>query len=779
MRFFGRPTLTKKTIIFTTIGLLLGITLFSFLGLGAVNEATENMLEDRVTTASLVADYLDETLEIIKNEIEHTAELIETNGFNGDSIKHVEDLSDLFSRLSVYAHRIHFIDDTGEVIWSRPGGGNTDGFHVSMYPSIIEALQTGEIVVSGLVLSPDTEIPVVLITAPVDGGHQSPSRALIVAIDIVKSSIGGFVQPIRLGQTGYTEVVDQNGIVVVRTDPGPTLAPFEKSDHSGRFAELIAAGKPTRGLCHTCHEPIQKVERRDVLAFVPVSAAKWGVVIRQSEEEALFPVYELRRNLFLSGAGLVLAILLSVVIVTHSLTNRLRSLSIASQHIADGDLGTPIQMKGNDEVSDLAQTFDNMRAKLKLSHDDLEQRTKELSSLLSVSEILTTLSDLSNIGNAVTNALNKTLEILKRNSWSILLWDEEKQMLCYWEESKPVEDKAKQDCCRLGEGISGRAAELNRTIVLKDISRDARVSGADLSLGKGVRAFASTPLRSKEKLLGVLNIASSDTRKFSREDVHFLEGVARQVAIALENARLHQEVQYKEEIRGELLNELLSIQEEERKRIAQELHDETSQVLASLNARLEAASKLLPTDATEVKELIRNAQAQSITLLEDIHKLIYELRPTLLDDLGLVAATRWLLENTLEASGINVNFQSAGRKKRLSPPLETALFRVIQEASSNIIKHSESKNVFVIITFKRNSVVVSVSDDGKGFNVADALAAKDRPRGLGLLGMKERVERFQGKFAVKSGHGRGTEVYIDIPTNTGDDNGKDKGITGR
>ncbi|NIN35698.1 MAG: hypothetical protein GTO60_11675, partial [Gammaproteobacteria bacterium] len=208
----------------------------------------------RVTTASLVADYLDETLEIIKNEVENTAGLIAASGFNIDSIKHVEDLSDLFSRLSVYAHSIHLMDNTGDVIWSQPGGGITDGFHVSMYPSIVEALQTGETVVSGLVLLPDTEIPVVLIIAPVDVGRRNVSRALIVAIDIVKSSIGGFIQPIRLGQTGYAEVVDQNGVVVVRTDPGPALAPFEKSDHSGHFAELIAAGKPTRGLCHTCHE---------------------------------------------------------------------------------------------------------------------------------------------------------------------------------------------------------------------------------------------------------------------------------------------------------------------------------------------------------------------------------------------------------------------------------------------------------------------------------------------------------------------------------------------
>ncbi|MFQ5996853.1 MAG: sensor histidine kinase, partial [Dehalococcoidales bacterium] len=206
------------------------------------------------------------------------------------------------------------------------------------------------------------------------------------------------------------------------------------------------------------------------------------------------------------------------------------------------------------------------------------------------------------------------------------------------------------------------------------------------------------------------------------------------------------------------------IQEEERKRIARELHDETSQVLASLSASLEAITEMLPTNTDKIKALLKNAQGLSVTLIDEIHRLIYELRPTLLDDLGLVAATRWLAENTLETTGVAVNFETTGKERRLPSQLETTLFRVIQEAISNIAKHAHARNVSLMLHFRRNVIGVSIKDDGSGFDVEEAIRAKDRPRGLGLLGMKERVELFHGTFAIRSHPGGGTEIDIEIPT---------------
>jgi signal transduction histidine kinase len=213
------------------------------------------------------------------------------------------------------------------------------------------------------------------------------------------------------------------------------------------------------------------------------------------------------------------------------------------------------------------------------------------------------------------------------------------------------------------------------------------------------------------------------------------------------------------------LHEIFSVQEEERRRIARELHDETSQSLASLAASLEAVASTLPPNADEAKTTLRKAQALSIGILDEIHKLIYELRPTLLDDLGLVAATRWLAERNLTTAGITVKLKTAGREKRLPPQLETTLFRVTQEVTSNIARHAQAKNVSISLYFKKKIIEVHITDNGRGFDVAEAISSKDRPRGLGLLGMKERVELINGTLSIRSHPGGGTRIDIKIPLN--------------
>jgi len=157
-------------------------------------------------------------------------------------------------------------------------------------------------------------------------------------------------------------------------------------------------------------------------------------------------------------------------------------------------------------------------------------------------------------------------------------------------------------------------------------------------------------------------------------------------------------------------------------------------------------------------------QTMSISILDEMHRLIYELRPALLDDLGLVAATRWLAEKNLKTVGVGINFRVIGRERRLPSQLETTLFRVIQEAITNIIRHANAKRASIILHFTKGTVRVNIKDNGAGFDVEEAISTKNRPRGLGLLGMKERVELFNGNFSIRSSPGEGTEIRIKIPT---------------
>ena len=398
---------------------------------------------------------------------------------------------------------------------------------------------------------------------------------------------------------------------------------------------------------------------------------------------------------------------------------------------------------------------------------DLELKIAEAHrKILALNTITGVVSQSLDLDTVLRNALNKTLEIMEANIGGILLLDEEKNILYYRVHKGLTAEYAKKAYYRPGEGIVGIVAQSGKPILSEDIVTDLRVSQFDIINTEKPRAFASIPLRSKDKVLGVINIVSTGGHRFTAEDVDILSSISTQIAIAIEKASLHQEVQRQDEVRGELLNELFSIQEEERKRIARELHDETSQMLASLTAILEGAAGMLPPTADNIKAILRKAQSLSINTLDEIHKLIYELRPTLLDDLGLVEATRWLADNNLRTAGIKVSIKITGRKKRLSPRLEAALFRTIQEAVYNIAKHAQAKKTSISLHFKKNIITVLIRDDGKGFDVDEAISSKKRPRSLGLLGMKERVELVDGTLNIRSNPGgEYTEIDIEIPLN--------------
>ncbi len=407
----------------------------------------------------------------------------------------------------------------------------------------------------------------------------------------------------------------------------------------------------------------------------------------------------------------------------------------------------------------------------KVPYKELEQRTRELAAFLAVSEVLAAVPDLTDQDEALGRALDKTLEITGQELGAIMLLNEKTKMLgCRVYRGFPRQHIAAFRT-KVGEGFAGKVAETGEVQMTDDMTSDPRTLRPESAIEDNLRAFISVPLRAEGKILGTLNIASRNGHKFSPGEVRLLEGIGRQIAAAVENARLYQKVR-ENKVRQELLQETFSIQEEERRRIARELHDETSQVLATLSTNLEVAMGMLPSGTDEVRKVLKKTQALSTNILEETHKLIYQLRPTLLDDLGLVPATRWLIDSTLNDAGINVDFKLLGRERRLATKIETVIFRVVQEIVANITRHARAKNVEVRLFFRRGTMGVRIIDDGRGFDVTEALTSKERPRGLGLLGMQERVELINGTFHIVSHPGGGgTTVEIEIPSK-GENDGK-------
>ncbi|MBP7687191.1 MAG: sensor histidine kinase [Thermoflexales bacterium] len=218
--------------------------------------------------------------------------------------------------------------------------------------------------------------------------------------------------------------------------------------------------------------------------------------------------------------------------------------------------------------------------------------------------------------------------------------------------------------------------------------------------------------------------------------------------------------QRREAQRGDLLRQVVSAQESERQRIARELHDETGQALTAIGLGLRGVSNTLRVDIDRAAANLRQLEGLVAHSLNELQRLIADLRPSHLDDLGLPAALRWYANEVQARVPLPIQVEVSGDQQPIEPVMKTTLFRVAQEAVTNVIKHAEAKAVKITLTYNAECVCLRVEDNGRGF---DATAARVQRPAWGLLGMEERATLLGGKFKLKSQPGQGTHVEVTIP----------------
>jgi two-component system, NarL family, sensor histidine kinase DegS len=206
--------------------------------------------------------------------------------------------------------------------------------------------------------------------------------------------------------------------------------------------------------------------------------------------------------------------------------------------------------------------------------------------------------------------------------------------------------------------------------------------------------------------------------------------------------------------------QVFQIIEEERMRIARDMHDGPAQSMANLVLQAEILERLIQRDPAMVVRELHDFKDGVRGVLDDTRRLIFDLRPMTLDDLGLVPTLRKFVKEFGERSGIATSLRVVGEEARLSGSLEPTLFRIVQEALNNARKHAHASNVEVIVTFQPSFVSAVVRDDGVGMDVASTEAGLDATRHLGLISMRERAELERGRLEIRSEPGHGTEVRI-------------------
>ena len=312
-----------------------------------------------------------------------------------------------------------------------------------------------------------------------------------------------------------------------------------------------------------------------------------------------------------------------------------------------------------------------------------------------------------------------------------------------------------------GVGLPGRVFASGKPAWIIDVTKDSNFPRAQLAEDIGVKAGFAFPLLSGERVLGVMEFFATQSAEPDRDMMEVMEKVGIQLGRAVERQWAEEEIQSSNERLRKLYRRLEMVREEERTRVAREVHDELAQILTALklelsllDKKLVVANPPLSNDTQMMLELINNS-------IQAVKKIAMDLRPPILDDLGLHEAIEWQGQEFEKRTGIHFKFETSKDSVELDIDRSTTIFRIFQETLTNVIRHANAKNIIVQLTGKDNTLTLSVKDDGIGISpeqVSDI-------RSLGLLGIRERALVWNGNVDILGVHNQGTTVTIDIQRN--------------
>jgi signal transduction histidine kinase len=448
-------------------------------------------------------------------------------------------------------------------------------------------------------------------------------------------------------------------------------------------------------------------------------------------------------TLLATFTGLVFAWMLTWV-----LTRPILSITRVAQMAERGDLSHRAPVWANDEIGQLGLAFNAMiesmaqaRRELETSNIQLRRRNQELALLY---ELAGLACQPANLQVLLDRALEQMLRITPAHAGFIALRRAPGQPL----EPVTLINLAPQEIPAGTLEIAGHSR-----------GEDAQGEGAK-GQGEPTSQEILAPIQTQDEVEGLLALFATPGAPFGPADQALAEAVCSALSIALQNARLWDELKKKEASRAKLLAKVVAAQEEERQRISRELHDETGQSLTTLLVQLKVLENL--DDPQEVRQRIFDLRALTSQALEEVRRLALDLRPAALDDLGLVAATEGFVAEHARVEGLQIHFNAQHfGEDRLPRDMETVLYRIIQEAMTNIIRHAHARQAWIELARDQEGILLAIRDDGCGFD-PQAVSASSH-LGMGLLGMQERAELIGATFILRSAPGQGTEIRITAP----------------
>jgi signal transduction histidine kinase len=389
--------------------------------------------------------------------------------------------------------------------------------------------------------------------------------------------------------------------------------------------------------------------------------------------------------------------------------------------------------------------------------EQIQRQTKRAEALVEIAKQLNLRLDLKELLEIVCRITNQAL----RSSASVVFLFDQKSSK-YLDMARRFEDELPQ-AQRNPVRMSFSRTMLDRylpkdhsSFFIQNAESQKDVPMRNLLRLLGINHLAVAPLVRNQDVIGALVCGSVRKQGFSQDDRDFLNGLAEHIMIAISNTRLFEHVRLGRERQRMLSRSNVDIQEAERRRIARELHDHLGQSLTGFQFMLESVKHQV--DEAH-KPGIAEIQSSVADIIEQVREMSLNLRPSILDDLGLVPTVKWHIDRYTKQTGIHVNFFSSNSTERFPAEIETTAYRIIQEALTNAARHSRATEVFVGLVVNDNTLWVEILDKGNGFDVSAVL---NKPTS-GLSGMSERADLMGGYLTIKSYIGQGTQIVAALP----------------
>lgn len=409
-------------------------------------------------------------------------------------------------------------------------------------------------------------------------------------------------------------------------------------------------------------------------------------------------------------------------------------------------------------VAELEERLRSLELEYQRQRQDLRSAYEEIVALTALQEVTLGLLSVLEPGPLVERVVSAAVSLLDADGCALFLLLPESEELVVQVTTGQVGELVAGHRVRIGEGIVGWVAQTGEPAVVNDIPGHPRFSPVADGLSTGeIRSLLCMPLQFQGRLLGVLMaVNKAGSGPFEAPDLKRLRFLASVAAAMIERVRLYERL-------SEDRDRVLVAQEELRRRLARDLHDGPTQLVANIVMQIDYLRKLMAQEGRGVEEELDRLAALAQQAVHEMRVLLFDLRPIILETQGLAAAVRLFLERHRKETGPRLHVRLDESVGRYDAQVESSVFSIIQEAVNNALRHAEARNVWVRGEERGGQLIIDIEDDGKGFDPATVLQQYDERGSFGLMNMRERAEILGGRLTLVSVPGQGTTVTLRVP----------------